>query len=677
MRLAQRLLISLVFFGLSTQACVATICDSTHSCDPPTSYYNGTVSGGVILTGSDLKNALHTIISPSPPGGPTNPFPVMARNYDSARSSLQLTDADPNHPGNMLTVYDRGSIDLAAIVPNSNPPIYGWNSNGPWNREHTWPQSRGLEDLNGNGGTLSPDGSDLFLLRPANSSENSSRGNNNYGGAFGARTSTGGLYGNVTDKGATVWYPGDADAGMIAREEFYLAVRYDGSEANTRDLELASGNPAANNGTLLGDLDRLIEWNYAVVPDSFERNRNQLIYGSAGNLTDHALNPNYYQGNRDPFVDHPEWVWSVFVNQTNNSQIAISGASVGADGSSTKSVDLGRVFTGAVVPGTQSVTLNKAGLNGTYYSVTASGEATSTLAGNFNAFRTNQTDSKVFSVGLNTTTSTPGVKTGAVIIDNLDITTGGGAGHGAKDGNDTINVSLTVLNHAIASYSENINKRDETIDFGDVPIGSTSVGLGDSITNWGGLGSPAFAANLDLDSVQGTSGNLGAFDVGLTSFSNLTQNDHVNFFPTFSAGAIGHYSASYTLNLSDEDLPGAQNQTLTLTLIANVIATILAGDYNGDGIVDAADYTVWRDTLGQTVASAHDGADGDGDMMIGPNDYQVWIDNFGHTSDGPGAGASLGGSPAVPEPASLLLFAIGATVALGGAASRRSFLAAN
>ena len=48
---------------------------------------------------------------------------------------------------------------------------------------------------------------------------------------------------------------------MIAREEFYMAVRYDGTEANTTDLELFNGDPSTSQG--LGDLSRLIEWNYA------------------------------------------------------------------------------------------------------------------------------------------------------------------------------------------------------------------------------------------------------------------------------------------------------------------------------------------------------------------------------------------------------------------------------
>lgn len=58
----------------------------------------------------------------------------------------------------------------------------------------------------------------------------------------------------------------------------------------------------------------------------------------------------------------------------------------------------------------------------------------------------------------------------------------------------------------------------------------------------------------------------------------------------------------------------------------------LPGDYNLDGVVDAADYSVWRDALGQSVANAYDGADGDGDLMIDQDDYAVWRANYGRTA---------------------------------------------
>ena len=96
--------------------------------DPPPTYYNNATG-----TGATLKSQLNSIIKVETP-----------MSYDAARSSLQVTDADPNAPGHMLTVYDRTSFNVAAINPNGSIP--GWDSGTTWNREHTWPQSRGIVD---------------------------------------------------------------------------------------------------------------------------------------------------------------------------------------------------------------------------------------------------------------------------------------------------------------------------------------------------------------------------------------------------------------------------------------------------------------------------------------------------------------------------------------------------
>ena len=58
---------------------------------------------------------------------------------------------------------------------------------------------------------------------------------------------------------------------------------------------------------------------------------------------------------------------------------------------------------------------------------------------------------------------------------------------------------------------------------------------------------------------------------------------------------------------------------------------LVPGDYNGDGIVDARDYVVWRNSVGQTV-TFFDAADGNGDGTINAGDYSVWRANFGATS---------------------------------------------
>jgi len=494
--------------------------------DPPPTYYNAATG-----TGATLKSQLHTIVKTG----------AVALSYDSARSNLQITDADPNNPGHMLSVYDRASINVAAINPGGTIP--GWDSGATWNREHTWPQSRGITSTN------PPDGTDLFELRPSSSSENGSRSNLNFGGAYGQ------TFGRVIDNGVTVWYPGDADAGMIAREEFFMATRYDGTESGTTDLELAAGNPASG-GALLGDLNRLVEWNYAAPPDDFERRRNQIIYAD-------------YQHNRDPYTDHPEWVWSVFVNQTNNSQIAIAGAAVGSDGSSTKSLDFGRVLVGGNVPGPQSITLNKNGTDGTYYQVTASGDATSTLSGRYNAFRTNQIDSKTFSVGLNTTTATAGLRTGNVTIDNLDITTGAGAGHGAGDADDAVNMSLTVLDHANASFAGVSDSNTLTFDFGTVALGS---GIHDSnFSLYNLMATAGFTAPLDLVDIA-SSGDSSILTTSLGLFDNLDAGASHPFSAGLSATSIGHFAATYFLTLSDDtSLAGAVGgQQLQLNLRGNV-----------------------------------------------------------------------------------------------------------
>jgi hypothetical protein len=75
----------------------------------------------------------------------------------------------------------------------------------------------------------------------------------------------------------------------------------------------------------------------------------------------------------------------------------------------------------------------------------------------------------------------------------------------------------------------------------------------------------------------------------------------------------------------------------------------LTGDYNDDGVVDAADYTVWRNTLGEMVAVGS-GADGNRDGTVGPEDYDVWKTNFGASTLS--SGSSARNTP-VPEPATI------------------------
>jgi T5SS/PEP-CTERM-associated repeat protein len=91
----------------------------------------------------------------------------------------------------------------------------------------------------------------------------------------------------------------------------------------------------------------------------------------------------------------------------------------------------------------------------------------------------------------------------------------------------------------------------------------------------------------------------------------------------------------------------------------------LPGDYNSDGIVDAADYTVWRDNLGSTTSLPNDDTPG-----VGPDDYTRWKTNFGQEAI-VGSGAVTSSPSATPEPSCAILLA--AALPAAWAVRRRRF----
>lgn len=126
--------------------------------------------------------------------------------------------------------------------------------------------------------------------------------------------------------------------------------------------------------------------------------------------------------------------------------------------------------------------------------------------------------------------------------------------------------------------------------------------------------------------------------------------------------AIGH--GSNLLNLSNDQRGAAFARTVggTADIGAFELQTVatpnLPGDYNANQAVDAADYVVWRKTVGTSVTQ-YTGADGTGDSQIDAADYDVWRGNFGATS--PASGAT------VPTAVNLI-----ATEALVGASTLQS-----
>ena len=108
---------------------------------------------------------------------------------------------------------------------------------------------------------------------------------------------------------------------------------------------------------------------------------------------------------------------------------------------------------------------------------------------------------------------------------------------------------------------------------------------------------------------------------------------------TGSQGSTWNINPSAAANQPD-------NRRLAIWL-SRFVQNAVQGDYNGDGLVDAGDYVLWRNSLGQTV-TYFNGADGNGNGSVDSGDYSVWRSHF---TGGAGAGAGLAAT--VPEPATV------------------------
>ncbi|MEV0449451.1 endonuclease [Streptomyces sp. NPDC050600] len=252
--------LSAAVVGLTFPTLTATPASATTTAYDATYYQNA-----VGKTGTSLKSSLHTIISSQ-----------SKISYDAVWNALKVTDQDPNNTANVILLYSG----------TSRSKTLNGGAVGNWNREHVWAQSHG------NFGTSAGPGTDLHHLRAADVQVNSTRGNKDFDNGG---TAVSGAPGSYTDSNS--FEPRDADKGDVARMILYMAVRYEGDDA-WADLE---PNDSTTNGSVpfMGRLSVLKQWNEQDPPSAFEERRNDVIFNS-------------YQGNRNPFIDHPEWVEAIW-----------------------------------------------------------------------------------------------------------------------------------------------------------------------------------------------------------------------------------------------------------------------------------------------------------------------------------------------------------------------------
>lgn len=195
------------------------------------------------------------------------------------------------------------------------------------------------------------------------------------------------------------------------------------------------------------------------------------------------------------------------------------------------------------------------------------------------------------------------------------------------------------------------------------------TGLGGSLTTMPGAGFVSDGTFATQDHALLI--NQGVLDISGALVQDMTVSlaDEPIDFTAVSTGTIDLTEISSSGNdrtysiravLPIDATTMTENPEATITAMGSVVAlgevTVTLGtpgDYNDNGIIDTADYTVWRDTLGQTGASL--AADGNGNGQVDNGDYLIWRDNYGSS-----ASASTASASAIPEPAtmSLLLFAL-------------------
>jgi PKD repeat protein/endonuclease I len=266
----------------------------------PPGYYDSVDDGNAAA----LRATLHAVIDDHVR------FPYTSSATDTW-DILELADQDPNDSGAILDVYLNESYAKQG------------GGNSFYNREHTWPKSYGFP----NDGSTNMPYTDCHMLFLCDDGYNSSRSNKPYRDCTAACSEKVTVVNDGMGGGSGV-YPGNSNwttgsftqgtwetwigrRGDVARALLYMDVRYEGgthggtgvSEPDLilTDIEslIENSNTGGNESVAyMGMLSVLLQWHVQDPVDAREQARNNTVYA--------------FQGNRNPFIDHPEWVDCLF-----------------------------------------------------------------------------------------------------------------------------------------------------------------------------------------------------------------------------------------------------------------------------------------------------------------------------------------------------------------------------
>ncbi|MBL8728136.1 MAG: endonuclease [Planctomycetes bacterium] len=251
----------------------------------PPGYYNGVdaSSSATLRTTLHARIAGHTVV------------PYTSSNTDTW-DVLELADENPANTNQILDLYKNAALTK-----------FGGGT-GPYNREHSWPNSYGFPNQ---GDTPYTDCHHLFLCDVAYNADRANLpfANGTSGWTERATVANGGqgggsgsFPGNSNWFSSSGWQTWSGRKGDVARALFYMDVRYEGGggEPDLRLTDNAGLIQTTSGGTAyMGLLSTLLQWHQQDPVDAREMHRNDVVYS--------------FQGNRNPFIDHPEWVSCLFL----------------------------------------------------------------------------------------------------------------------------------------------------------------------------------------------------------------------------------------------------------------------------------------------------------------------------------------------------------------------------
>ncbi len=229
-------------------------------------YYSGsnTYESLSLLGDSALLSALRSLMTDTH---------VYKSSYADSKNYADKTDCQGGD-GSIVLLYTSAVVGVSDFI--------GSGSIG-WNREHVWPKSLGGF---GNDGA----GADLHHIRPDDVTTNANRGNLKYGNVASGSEVKGSVLvsGAVGGKSGNGYFePLDNVKGDVARICLYVWARYGG--------ELSKCSEITN---VFESVDVLLDWCESDPVDTWEMGRNEVIYK--------------VQGNRNVFIDYPEYAWLLF-----------------------------------------------------------------------------------------------------------------------------------------------------------------------------------------------------------------------------------------------------------------------------------------------------------------------------------------------------------------------------